>query len=342
MAVTIAQIAEAAGVSRPTVSLVLNGKGERYSDKTIAKVLATAKRLGYRPNAFARAIRKGQFNSLVLLHDPSGTNSYLPQALLRGIHIAIEAQGLYLGMAEIPDDKMMERDLAPKIMRETMADGLLLNYHAALPEALREQLQQNHVPFVWINNKLPENAVYPDEEGAAVKLTETLLEAGHSRIAYVDTSYHHQMSAARHYSRTDRLAGYRRAMQAAGLPADVYLDDDHPYREADNTAVVRRLLLAEERPTAIITAIQHVAERIAHAVPFALPPAAPRPDLGTFADHPRGEASCRLFLMLAPWPEVGETAVEMLLTRIGAAVDCPSRAVAASLAADLRLRPHRV
>ena len=64
---TIKQIAEMTGMSLPSVSRILSGKGDAHNSETRKRVRDTASRMGYRVNTSARAVRSGQFDTVALL-----------------------------------------------------------------------------------------------------------------------------------------------------------------------------------------------------------------------------------------------------------------------------------
>ncbi|NBB95544.1 MAG: LacI family DNA-binding transcriptional regulator, partial [Planctomycetes bacterium] len=80
MPITMQDIAEYAGVSRPTVSQALAGACGKYriSEKTRRKVRGAARALGYRPNAAARCMRAGEFGAVALVLSYDVIRSHLP------------------------------------------------------------------------------------------------------------------------------------------------------------------------------------------------------------------------------------------------------------------------
>ena len=100
---TIATLAEHLGLSRATVTHVLNGRGDtqRISPKTQQRVREAAQDLGYRANASARAVRAGRFGSIALIQSLWG--QYLPPELLFGLSRALADQDLHLVLSQVPD-----------------------------------------------------------------------------------------------------------------------------------------------------------------------------------------------------------------------------------------------
>src|SRR5579863_8762878 len=100
---TIASIAAHMGLSRATVTHVLNGHGteQRIRPQTQQRVLEVARELGYRPNASARAMRAGRFGSVALIQSQLG--EYLPSELLYGLTTAMVARDVRLMLTHVPN-----------------------------------------------------------------------------------------------------------------------------------------------------------------------------------------------------------------------------------------------
>src|SRR6185295_16580276 len=186
MPVTIKEIAERSGLSVPTVSQVLNNKGHRYRSETCKRVLKAVRELGYRPNSSARAIRMGRFNCVALLLSTERHKSFLPNELLRGIHDGVAEHDYHMSLTVLPDDKLTSQGFVPKILRQWMADGLLINYHVDVPQRMIELIHEHGIPSVWINTKQKSDCAFPDDLGASREATEKLLALGHRRIFYAD------------------------------------------------------------------------------------------------------------------------------------------------------------
>jgi LacI family transcriptional regulator len=225
----MADVARAAGVSRPVVAKVLSGgsgNNSRVSPATALRIRAAATRLRYRPNASARATRSGRFGAVALIMSPQPHRSALPESLLIGIDAALDKLGLRLLVEYVPDEKLISERGMPRLLAELCCDGILLNYHAMVPDQLVALVEKHQLPVVWLNAKRDFDSVYPDDEDAGYRATRRLIAGGHRRIAYLDADYRRAEAAGTlHYSKQDRLAGYRRAMQAAGLTAHEWLPE---------------------------------------------------------------------------------------------------------------------
>lgn len=238
-------MAARAGVSVQTVWQILGGRGQRYGAATRARVQAAADELGYRPHSAAKAVSTGRFGAVAMLTSMSQDRSVWDASLWRGISTALEAADLHLVLANVSDEQMADPDAPPKLLRQRMADALLLNYVYRIPPDFERALLRHRPPAVWINRKLETDAVFPDDVQAGRLATTALIAAGHRRIAY--------LSAFRtpHHSDADRQAGYRAAMAEAGLPERIEQGEE-PHEREDWCRRMAALFAAPGRPTGVL------------------------------------------------------------------------------------------
>lgn len=344
--VTIKQIAERTGLSIRTVGRILSedtsGSGSpAHSSSTREKVVTAARELGYRPNASARSMRTGRFGCVaLLLSSTSPQRSNLPGELFAGIDDALTEHNIHLTLARLPDEKLATAEVLPKILREWMADGLLVNYNYHIPQSLLQTIRDPRTPSVWINTKQEANAVWPDDFAAGRLAAEDLIARGHTRIAYAV-----QEGADGHYSATDRYDGYADAMATAGLRAEKLIlpepkipqgrtsllpppgwEDDGPVWDADAART-------GARPTAIIAYMGNVANFLlflasGHGLQ------APR-DLSvvTFEDYTSATAGLLVTTWRIPSYRLGQEAVRMLLARLADPTHAPQPPVVVPFAA---------
>src|SRR5918998_6616324 len=204
--VTSVDVAEHAGVSQSTVSLVFSGKGRgRVSEATAERVRRVARELGYRPNAAAQALRLGSSRAVALLV-PDITNPFFSR-VLRGAQRAAQAAGYTVALVDTANDCRWEAQ-SFEALRAGPVDGYLL-FEVSAPEELdadeRVVLMEAEAP------RRP-SARFDAEAGAAAAF-EHLLELGHRRIGHLaadfDAPTFHLREAAR-----------RRVLAAAGLELD--------------------------------------------------------------------------------------------------------------------------
>lgn len=323
---TTYDVAAATGLSQPTVSRILSGKGDRFRAGTREKVLAAARELEYLPHAGARSIRTGRHGAFALLLSTERQRSLLSQGMLGGIHEVIERMGLRLIVSPVDDRRLTSEDEMPRVLRELAADGLLINYNADVPPKMTELIVRHRVPSVWINRRLEHDAVFPDDLAAGFDATNRLLTAGHRRILFLDFT-HKNRDAWLHYSITDRFAGYERAMTDAGLPAVLF--GKATYRD-EHTMVpaLRELLRGPDGPTAFVAYGPHEARGVVAATYAAGKD--PHRDVGliAFAELWQSDLGVDLAYMRLPEHRIGVESVAMLRRkRDELRAPCPSVAV---------------
>lgn len=311
----MSDVAKQAGVSRPTVSHVLNGRTENtfVSDKTRDRVLQAASSIGYKPNGSALAMKSGKFGNVALLLSTDTQRSGLPPQLWEGIHDELAARDLHLTIARLPDEKLHDAAVIPKILREWMCDGLLIDLTHCIPPALLQLIHSHQMPAVWINSKQEADSVYPDDFEAGRQAAEYLMELGHRRIAYLKAGA--PPKGAAHYSESDRLAGVVAAIKTEGLQP--MLLPAQGQAKAVTSQELLALLQSEERPTTIIgygtdelTLVMLCAAQAGLQVPR---------DLSVLIF---GEAQSATFgeravsQMIVPQAQVGREAVKLLLRKI--------------------------
>lgn len=315
--VTIKQIASDAGVSWQAVSQVLNGKG-RIGLQTRERIWEAAKRLGYKPNAAARAIGSGRFGCAALVVSDNSARSHLPLGLVYGLQEGLARRNMHLTLTRLPDQELTSQGFVPKVLRESMADGIFVNYTHDIPDEMLRLIREQQAPAVWINSKLPTDCVYPDDLNGSRRLTEHLLALGHRRIAYLKTDY------SAHYSQADRRAGYEQAMVAAGQMPDV-VDREVPGGELYD--LFRAILTRLDRPTAVIVRPEDLmltlvlARELGLQVPHDL-------SVASIAGAAPAMLGLEITSALVPAEEEGRMAVEMLLEKLDSpGVALPSRCV---------------
>jgi LacI family transcriptional regulator len=308
--VTMKDIALRAGVSRATVGFVLNGTptSVRISDDTRRRVLAAAEEMRYRPNSSARAMRSGRFGMVALLQSTVRHRSLIPMELLDGIHDGLAERDLHLVYTKIPDEKLTSDGFPPKILRESASDGLLINYNTDIPPSLLALIREHRIPAIWLNSKQEADCVYPDDFRAGREATEQLIQAGHTRIQYVDYGGTH------HYSGLDRRLGYEEAMRAAGLPIRaIYGFEGKPSApHAGWTDDMEARLAAPDRPTGFVLYTPHMlaavllaAQRRGLRIPEDL-------SIIVVSENQRPLFGKVFATMLLPEYRMGKTAVELL------------------------------
>lgn len=229
------EVAEAAGVSVATVSLVVNEKPDaRIGADTRQRVHDAIRTLGYRPNALAKNLVSGGSRFIGLVTDAIATTPFAGQ-IIHGAQDEAWKHGYILLIANIEGNEEAERE-AIAMMLEHQVRGVLYStwYHraAAVPAPLRE------TDVVFVNCYSPAGdvrAVVPAEVQGGRTATELLLREGHRRIAIVNTT----TPSPAHEG---RLRGYREALEGAGVAYDEALVFDAQPDQSGGYDVVDRVL----------------------------------------------------------------------------------------------------
>ena len=180
--VTSVDVAQRAGVSQSTVSLVFSGKGRgRVSAATQEKVRRVARELGYRPNVAAQALRLGSSRAVALLV-PDVTNPFFAR-VLRGAQRAAQEAGYTVALVDTGNDRRWEEQ-SFEALRAGPVDGYLL-FEVSAPEALGAD---QHVVLMEAE-AAGRPSVRFDAEGGAAAGFQHLIDLGHRRVAHLAAAF---------------------------------------------------------------------------------------------------------------------------------------------------------
>ena len=213
---TSQDIARAAGVSRTTVSLVLNGKENTgISVQTQARVLETAASLGYVPNSAARMLVSGRSRTvgLVLAHgDLMSFDAFAPP-LMFGISRVCNARGYKLLIEAVEGEH--RRNSYLDLVKSKSIDALIVLNSSAEDEGLVRLIDSRFPVILFGSIGHPrENSLRSGTERAAELATEHLVRLGHRRVAHI--TY-----APKWYTGPmERLRAFRRGLDKAKIPFD--------------------------------------------------------------------------------------------------------------------------
>jgi LacI family transcriptional regulator len=252
MPLTLEDIAKRAGVSRATVSRVINGENN-VKEQTRALVMEVIQQSNFQPNVAARSLAAGRTNVIGLVI-PAGvsaifTDPYFP-LLIQGVSSACNAReySVMLWLAE-PE---FERRMMRQILHSGLLDGVVVS-SMLMEDPIVQSLHDSKKPFILVGRHptLDVNYLDVDNTNGAREATLHLLRLGHKRVGTI-TGPQNMIAG------NDRLQGYRQALEERGIGVRPELIAEADFSEAGGYAAMRRLL--PHRPTAIFTASDSMAE----------------------------------------------------------------------------------
>jgi DNA-binding LacI/PurR family transcriptional regulator len=247
-------VARLAGVSRKTVSRVLNN--EPYvSDESRRRVLAAAEELGYRLNHAARALASGRTRSIGVV--ALGTAGYGTASLLVGIEQAVRDAGYALRVLNTPDGNPESIAAALESLLEQGVDGIVVSE----PIVEGEVPLGVDVPVLFLGAPPAFSAARTLTAGVgahqlARAATDHLLDLGHPTV-------HHLAGPRRWYATTDRIEGWRAALAARGAHEPPVLNGD--WSAASGYAAGRELA-SDGSVTAVFAGGDEMAIGLIHAL----------------------------------------------------------------------------
>lgn len=327
---TIRYVARLAKVSTATVSFVSNGKA-RVSERLKRRVMEAMEALDYHPSQVARSLRSARTHTLGVVI-PQLTNPFFGE-IMRGVEDEARKCGYSVIFSNSNEDPELERRQLNTLFARRV-DGVLLSSSNALPGG---HLAKRRFPLIYVDRTPPGFsgiAVISDNLGASQEATRHLLNLGHTRIAIITGPLNLPVC-------TERLEGFRRALQEAGLPLpDEYLEcgdfrSESGYRSGCN------LLGLANPPTAVFCCNNSMTLGLMRALGELDIPCPERMSVLGFDDF-EWAASFRpkLSAVAQPTYEMGRLATEILIRKIqqkkGEAEDMKQQVIV--LRNELRLR----
>ncbi|MGM0216691.1 ribose utilization transcriptional repressor RbsR [Enterococcus sp. AZ109] len=183
--VTIKDVAKRSGVSITTVSQILNGKEDMFSQGTIEKVLEAKKELNYEPDYFARRMIMKKSKTIGVLV-PDITNPFFGN-LLRGIEKVLYRENFVAMFCNADMDEAKESEYLQELSRRGV-DGFIIASSAVSNQAINDTLKKNSLPFIVLDQKKAEgisDAVLTDDFSGGRLAAQHLADLGHQMVAVV-------------------------------------------------------------------------------------------------------------------------------------------------------------
>lgn len=250
--ITIFEIAKRAGVSRSTVSRVINNDANVNSN-TRERVQTVMQKFNYQPNAAARSLAAGRTRILGLVI-PMGvgalfSDSYFP-LLIQGIYAACN-QHDYSTMLWLTEPEHEQRTIR-QILHSGLIDGVIVA-SATIKDPLIEALASSDIPFVLVGRypgKGQLSYVDVDNRKSARDAVLYLIHLGYTKIATI-------AGPQNHFAGVDRLDGYKDALRSRGIVIDPKLIVEADFGEDGGYEAMQKLL--PRTPQAIFCASDAIA-----------------------------------------------------------------------------------
>lgn len=240
--VTIDDVAKLAGVSKATVGRVIGNYGS-VSEKTRRKVMEAVKELDYVPNTIAQGLRSHSTKTIAVVLG-SIKNNYCNELVY-----AIEKESMKRGYNVLicNTHENLDKEIQHlQNIRSRQVDGVILipvyTVGKVIPEKYRHLYENLNIPMVFVDRNIlgvEKDLVQSKNEEASYQATKYLISLGHRNIGVIGTVAYSTVQ--------DRIKGYRRALQEAGIPVDSTLVVDAEYSEKHAGQKLAAKLL-EEHP----------------------------------------------------------------------------------------------
>ncbi len=233
MGVTLEDVGRRCGVSRSTVSRVIN-ESHLVNAETREKVLRAIRELNYAPNFIARSLTKNTTETLAVIL-PDITGGFFPEILAgmdevagqRGYHLLI----VFFGGTRPPSDTV------EKLITHRRVDAVLAVAETISDEEAARMAEQ-HMPLVCVGRRTPVTpipSVTFDDRGGAWQGTQLLIAQGRRNLI-------HLRGPAGNYDAEERSRGFRTALEEAGIAYEAVREIPGDFRREGGLLAIREVL----------------------------------------------------------------------------------------------------
>ena len=257
---TIKDVAKKASVSIATVSFVINDS-KHISAETKSRVLKAIKSLNYHPSKSAINLVSGKTGNIgfILTDDHFLRTEPFYTRIFLGTEFEARSEGYYILLTSVRPD-FNEEDILPRFILNKSVDGIIIA--GKIPHNLIERISAYNLPTVFIDYIPPTNShplVLIDNIQGALLATNHLINLGHKNIAFIGGDIEHP-------SLSDRLKGYKQALENAKIPVKnnlIVIDAKYPDRQ-NGFSSAKKLFSKNKNVTAVFAVNDAMAIGIQH------------------------------------------------------------------------------
>ena len=315
----IRDVAKRAGVTPMTVSRVVNNS-DYVKDETRQRVEAAIAELHYVPNMLSRSLRVKESMTIgLVISDIS--NPYWTK-IIQGTESFASENGYHVILCDSSGSEQKELAHLENLLKKQV-DGILIAPIRNSPEPI-VFVQNQNVPIVVIGYSMPDaevDVVRCDTNEAAYDIVKLLIELGHRRIAALTGP--RQIITA-----TDRIDGYKRALEEAGIPIHDELIQYGHFSPEHGYKMAEEMLKLTPLPTAVLTGNNFIAIGVTKALIDAGVRVPEDISVVTFDGPPPDLVVDPFFTMVSqPGYDLGEQAASLLVQRLTEKTNAPYKEI---------------
>jgi LacI family transcriptional regulator len=253
--VTINSVADYAGVSKKTVSRVLNNE-PNVSPTTREKVLKVFKELDYTPNPIARGLARNRSFIIGCLYD-NPSKSYITRVQSGALEACHKHNyNLLIHPCELRGEALIGN--IEHLLTTSRLDGLVLTPPFSDSQELINFLKKKKINFARVASAIEDDSsisVCSNDEQGAFEITEHLISLGHKRIAFIKGHADHSASE-------QRFAGYKKALLEHGISfeSELVAQGNFSYHSGADSA--KQILDIVPRPSAVFASNDYMAAAV--------------------------------------------------------------------------------
>ncbi|TMN39898.1 LacI family DNA-binding transcriptional regulator [Pseudoalteromonas sp. S2755] len=253
--VTINSVAEYAGVSKKTVSRVLNNE-PNVSPATREKVLKVFEELNYKPNPIARGLAQNRSFIIGCLYD-NPSKSYITRVQSGALEACQKhSYNLLIHPCELRGQDLI--DNVEQLLTTSRLDGIVLTPPFSDSNELIAFLKQRNIPYARVASAIEGDdsiSIRSNDEQGAFELTEHLINLGHTEIAFIKGHPDHSATE-------NRFSGYQKALAKHGIEYRERLVAEGNFSYHSGADSAKAILDLEPRPTAVFASNDYMAAAV--------------------------------------------------------------------------------